>query len=112
MKTLIISLPKGDYEITEETYIDFEPATEEEEILQNVRTICKTPKNSVPLDREFGVDVDFLDTPTPSAMAQIQREIITAIRKYEPRAKIDRVEFVNDENGKLSVEVSVSLDYD
>ena len=110
MSISIIVTPSK-YEFVEE-YIDFDPATEEDEIMQNVKTICKTPKGSVPLDRDFGVDADFLDTPTPSAMAQIQREIIGAIRKYEPRAKVEQVKFENDNNGKLCVKVKIALNYD
>ncbi len=108
--TININLPHGNYELaTTEEYIDFEPETEEEEVLQNIKTICSTPKNSVPLDREFGIDIDPLDKPTPAAKAQIQREIIRAIKKYEPRAKIESVDFVSVNESQFRVEVNFSL---
>lgn len=89
--------------------INFAPATEAEEIAQNVRTIISTPKYSVPMDRLFGVDTEIIDRPTPKAMAQIQAEIIQAIRKYEPRCKVKKVTFEGNEDGKLNVKVRVEI---
>ncbi len=94
---------------TDLTNINFAPSTLEEEIIQNVKTICTTPKYSVPLDREFGVDTEALDRPTPKAMALIRAELVQAIRKYEPRCKVKRVDFDGDINGKLSVLVRISI---
>jgi len=64
-----------------------------EEILQNIAVIIATPKGSVPLDREFGVDYSFLDTPTPKALALFRAEVVKAIEKYEPRAKVIEIDF-------------------
>lgn len=89
--------------------IDFAPSTEIEEIAQNVRTIIATPKYSVPMDRLFGVDTEIIDRPTPKAMAQLQAEIIQAIRKYEPRCKVKKVTFEGDNDGKLNVKVRVEI---
>ena len=58
--------------------INFAPKNIYEEVVQNVRTICTTPKYSVPMDRLFGVDATMLDRPTPKAMAAIQAEIVQA----------------------------------
>ena len=93
----------------EQGEINFAPKNVYEEIAQNVKTICTTPKYSVPLDREFGVDADFLDRPTPKAKAQIQTEIIQAIRKYEPRCKVVKIIFDEDLDGKLSVKVRIAI---
>lgn len=69
-------------------------ATGLEEIFQNVRTIISTPKGSVPLDRDFGLSQTFLDQPVPVAKAKALPEIIEAVEKYEPRAKVTRVWWV------------------
>ena len=89
--------------------VNFAPSTVAEEIIQNVKTICTTPKYSVPLDREFGIDGTALDRPTPKAMALIRAELAQAIRKYEPRCKVKRIDFDADINGKLSVLVRISI---
>ncbi len=90
--------------------IDFAPANVVKEVVQNVRTICATVKGSVPMDRKFGVDAVVLDRPTPKAMAEIQSEIIAAIRKYEPRCKVKRISFEGDMDGKLFAKVRIAID--
>lgn len=89
--------------------INFAPATEAEEIAQNVRTIITTPKYSVPMDRLFGIDAEIVDRPTPKAMAQLQAEIIQVVRKYEPRCKVKKVIFEGNDDGKLNVKVRVEI---
>ena len=89
--------------------INFAPDTVTEEIIQNVRTICTTPKYSVPMDRLFGVDTEILDRPTPKAMAAIQAELIQAVRKYEPRCRVRKVTFEGDNDGKLAVKVRIEI---
>lgn len=89
--------------------INFAPSNIYEEVAQNVKTICTTPKYSVPLDRKFGVDADFLDRPTPKAMAQIQAELIQAIRKYEPRGKVKKISFDGNIDGKLNLRVRIVI---
>jgi phage baseplate assembly protein W len=70
--------------------VDF-GATGHIEILQNVRTIITTPRYSVPLDRNFGLNATMLDEPLPVAKAKLTAEIIAAIHKYEPRVKVTKV---------------------
>ena len=89
--------------------LNFAPENLMEEVAQNVRTICTTEKYSVPMDRLFGVNATMLDRPTPKAMAQIQAELIQAIRKYEPRCKVRKISFEGDTNGKLAVKVRIVI---
>lgn len=89
--------------------INFSPANIFEEVAQNVRTICTTPKYSVPMDRLFGVDASMLDRPTPKAMAAIQAEIVQAVRKYEPRCKVRKVILDGDIEGRLNVKVRIEI---
>ena len=87
--------------------IDFAPDNEVKEIIQNVRTICTTPKYSVPMDRAFGVDIKMLDRPTPKAMAALQAELTQTIRKYEPRCKVKRIFFEGNKDGRLNFKVRI-----
>lgn len=97
--------------------IDFAPATVVEEVLQNVRTLLRTAKYSVPLDRALGITADFLDRPTPVAMARLRVEISEEIERYEPRAKLRVIQFEQfscEETGRGNlypvVEVDVIVD--
>lgn len=89
--------------------IDFAPENELLEILQNVRTILSTVKFSVPLDRDLGIDASLLDKPILEAKAKISSEIILAIKKYEPRVKVEEITFSGDMDGKLQPKVQVSI---
>ena len=93
----------------EQNKISFAPRNIYEEIAQNVRTIIMTPKYSVPLDRQFGVDADFLDKPTPKAITQIKAEIFQAVRKYEPRCKVTKISFDGNMDGKLNMKVRIAI---
>lgn len=81
--------------------INFFPSTVAEEVLQNVYTICSTPKYSVPMDRELGVDATFVDVPMSSVGAKYKSQVIQAVRKFEPRARVTRIEYYRDEEGHM-----------
>lgn len=101
------------YEVTLEDKVDFAPATEVAEILQNIRTILTTRQGTVPLDRGFGLTWEHIDKPLPIARSLQQAAIIEAIEQYEPRATVQSVEF--DDNvtdameGILKPRVIVSI---
>jgi Phage baseplate assembly protein W len=77
-------------------------ATGNEEIIRNIEVLFTTPAGTVPFDRNFGIDMSFLDMPIEQAKAKITMEYIKKVKKYEPRAKINQVTFTNDAaNGVL-----------
>lgn len=98
-----------DITISDHVDVNFAPSSVREEIVQNVKTICATQKYTVPMDRNFGVSMNFIDQPTPKAKAQIQAEIIEAIREYEPRCKVRKVSFEGDIDGNLTVKVRIEI---
>ena len=81
--------------------ISFLPKSEIEEILQNVQTILTTPKYSVPLDRNFGINTTLLDAPIPVAQAKLTADIINAIQVYEPRVTVLKVTYVSDNDAGI-----------
>lgn len=90
--------------------IDFAPASELAEILQNVRTIISTPKYSVPLNRRIGLSMSWLDDPLPVAQAKLTAEIVSELPKWEPRVRVTQVTYVQDGiNGILVPKVRVSI---
>lgn len=92
--------------------IDFAPASEAAEILQNLRTIITTTKYSVPLDRDFGINAEMLDAPINVAQARLQSEMITAVKKYEPRVEITSISFTGTDDGVLVPKVQVRIKND
>lgn len=89
--------------------INFAPATIAEEVMQNVRMIISTVKYSAPMDREFGIDGAVVDHPINIAKAHLSNEIFRAVRRYEPRAVIESIEFDGDESGRLTPKIKVQI---
>lgn len=72
-------------------------ATGVAEIVQNVKTILSTVKGTVPLDRAFGIEPDFVDEPTPAARSLIMANVVDAVNEYEPRVAVTGVDFNTDQ---------------
>ena len=81
-----------------------------EEILQNISMVISTPKGSVPLDRDFGIDMSDLDMPLEIAENIFTAKIIEAVQDYEPRATVTKVVYSKDHlTGRLKPKVQVSI---
>ncbi len=74
--------------------INFNPATLEEELKQNLFHILTTWIGTVPLDRAFGFDQAALDNPSEVAQTLIMAQIYELVERYEPRILIQEVQFV------------------
>ena len=80
--------------------IDFMPG-HIAEVLQNVRMILTTPVGTVPLRRTWFMDYSLLDLPIPLARAQLRANIFEAIKRFEPRATVLEINFVENEQDLL-----------
>lgn len=90
--------------------IQINPQNEIEEIIQNLHTILSTPKGSVPMYREFGIDSFVIDVNVNAAMSLMVNAVYEAIETFEPRAEIVNVTFKDPKTqGKLIPVVEVKL---
>ena len=90
--------------------VDFAPDSELKEIAQNVRTILTTFKKTVPMDRELGVNGTILDLPIAAAQASMTADIVAAVSRYEPRAKVVSVDYQGNEmDGKITPKVRIKI---
>lgn len=84
------------------------------EVLQNVRVILTTRVGSVPMDRDFGVSWEMIDMRTPAAKAEMAAEIFDKIHKYEPRATISHLEWVETAmdamDGRIAPSVTLEIE--
>jgi Gene 25-like lysozyme. len=80
-------------------------------VLQNIAIILTTRQQSIPMYRDFGPPMRFLDKPIPVAMPMSIAELSDAIAQFEPRATLVSVSFTADENnpGKLTPIVEVEI---
>lgn len=80
-------------------------------ILQNIALILGTRRGSIPMQRDIGLPMEFVDRPTPIAKALAVAEIKQAVEVGEPRARVLGVSF-SDEfalTGKLIAKVEVEI---
>ena len=61
------------------------------EVMQNVRTLLTTRRGTVPMDRDFGISQEFLDSPINKTRAKAEQEIFLQMKKYEPRAILKQI---------------------
>lgn len=101
------------YQVMLDGSVDFAPQSEVAEILQNVRTILNTRIGTVPLARDFGVSWEHVDKPYPIAKAMMAASVVDAIEEFEPRARVESVEFEETEasamDGILVPRVVISI---
>ncbi|WP_121614799.1 hypothetical protein [Virgibacillus halodenitrificans] len=80
------------------------------EVYQNLQSLYTTPEGTVPFDRGFGINTDFLDEPLPIAKGKIMMEYRQKTQEYEPRAIVDSVTFeANELSGYLTPKVVISI---
>lgn len=82
------------------------------EILRNVAVILATPKGSVPMYREFGLDMSFLDKPANVARRMAILPVREAIQRWEPRATYKGMTLTMDPSnpGKLAFTVQIEIE--
>ena len=80
--------------------IEWAPATEQAEILQNVRFILGSVAGNVPLARGMGIDTAAVDAPASKARALLMTSVLRAVQRNEPRARV--VELYLEDNGALN----------
>jgi len=97
---------------TQEGEISFGNQSVVQEVIQNVRMIITTPKGTVPLDREFGIDNGSIDRPLAIAQARMSSDIVAQVKRYEPRARVTKIVYSDSSaaiDGKLKPIVRIEI---
>ena len=89
--------------------INFRPASVLEEIYQNINTIISTYKFTVPLNRGFGLDASFIDSPMSVIHPIYVAEIIETVEKYESRVIVEEVQMKVNLEGQVYPVISFRL---
>ena len=86
------------------------PSSTAEEILQNVKCLLLTAKGTCWNYRDFGIDVELIDKPLPVAKNKFLSEVVRAVAKFEPRAKVKKIRWTGDAAaGQLNPILEVEL---
>lgn len=80
------------------------------EIRERLKLLLTTRIGTVVLDRDFGLDMSFIDKPLPILKQIYTIEVINKIKKYEPDLRVKSISF---EQGsaieKLNPKVTISF---
>lgn len=90
--------------------VDF-GATGDAATVQNLQTLYTTIQGTVPLDREFGLDVKILDLPLAIAKGKLIVEYTQKTRRYYPNVSVQQVIFEGDpQHGTLKPKVVIRIE--
>lgn len=89
--------------------LDLDQSDEVLSVIQNVSLIINTKKGTIPMHRDFGLPMEFVDKPLDVAETIAVAEITDALEKFEPRAKLENLTFEKTKDGEMSLVVEVSI---
>lgn len=90
--------------------LDFRAVEPVERVLQGVRLALTTPKGSVPMYREYGLDMSVLDRPAPIAQALLTATVRETVERWVPEATVKGVTFGGAfSRGQMQIRVEVEI---
>lgn len=78
-------------------------------VVQNIALLLNTKKGTVPMYREFGLPMEFIDKPIDVAETMAALEISEAIEEFEPRAALKDLTISKTKEGRMAVIVEVTI---
>ena len=80
---------------------------EYEDILRCLNNLYSTVEGSMPGDRDFGLSSDFVDQVTGEMESLMSLEIMEKTDRYEPRVRVNEVQYEHSPDGRCNVTVIV-----
>lgn len=78
-------------------------------VVQNIALLLNTKKGTVPMYRDYGLPMEFIDKPINVAETMAFAEITEALEKYEPRATLKNIDFYKSASGKMAIVLEVTV---
>lgn len=78
-------------------------------IIQNIALLLNTKKGTIPMYREFGLPMEFIDKPINVAETIATLEISEALEKFESRAAFKDLRFKPSKDGRMSIQLEVTI---
>lgn len=88
---------------------NFRETDEISSIKQNIALLLNTKKGTIPMHRDFGLPMEFVDKPMNVAETIATLEISEALETFEPRATLKDLRFKPSENGRMSIQLEVTV---
>lgn len=78
------------------------------ELHRKLAFLLTTQTGTLPLDREFGIDFDFLDQPAEAMRSLFTAEVTVKVATYIPECRVKAVEWVSIEGGSVIPKVVIT----
>lgn len=79
-----------------------------EELNRKLALLLSTQAGTMPLDREFGLEADFLDSPSEASKSLFTAEVTAKVAKYIPEARVKEVSWIAGEAGSILPKVVIT----
>ena len=77
------------------------------ELDRQLALLLSTREGSVPLDREFGLDLNFVDMPASAVKALYTAEVTKKVAKFIPSVRVLEVTWTGTMEGQLKPKVEI-----
>ena len=99
--------------MTEKDFFDFQleclfEDNERARLDRQLALLLSTREGSMPLDREFGINMDFLDRPPEIAKSLYTAEVAKKVSMFIPSVRVREVKWSQDKDGKLTHKVVIT----
>lgn len=82
-----------------------------EDIIKQINFLVATPVGTVACDRDFGMDMSFVDKPLPIAQTLFTAELVEKLNRYIPSVRLQKVTFENNHTGdQLTARLVIDID--
>lgn len=87
----------------------FQESDTVQSVIQNIALLLNTKKGTVPMYRNFGLSMEFIDKPIDLAETMATVEISDALEEFEPRATLSDLTITKSADGKMAIIVEVVI---
>lgn len=70
--------------------------------------LLSTREGTMPLDREFGLNMDFMDMPPETAKSLYTAEVTRKVAKFIPAVRVKEITWERTEGGQLKPKVVIT----
>lgn len=78
------------------------------ELDRQISLLLSTRAGTMPLDREFGIEMDFLDRPPEIAKSLYTAEVTKKVTTFIPTVRVQQITWMQTDSGKLKPKVVIT----
>lgn len=79
-----------------------------DELRRKLSFLLTTQQGTLPFDREFGLDLSFLDRPAEAARSLFTAEVAAKVAQFVPEVRVKAVEWLSVDGGSVYPKVVIT----